>query len=102
MAWDEEIFFDGVDDDVVRREKAKAREIRKSRWWQNKRGEGRCYYCGMKTRPADLTMDHVVPLTRGGRSVKSNLVSCCKECNTRKKTMLPQEWEQFMADKAGK
>ena len=102
MAWDEEIFFDGVDDDIVRREKAKARELRKSRWWQNKVGEGRCYYCRDKTRPAELTMDHVVPLTRGGRSQKSNLVCCCKECNTRKKTMLPQEWEQFMSDRDSK
>ena len=102
MAWDDELFFAGVDDDAIRREKAKARELRKSRWWQNKKGEGLCYYCGGKTTPAELTMDHVVPLTKGGRSVKNNLVCCCKECNTKKKTMLPQEWEKFMEDKTGK
>ncbi len=101
MAWNDETLFTGVDDDTIRREKAKARELRKSRWWQNKKGEGRCYYCREKTTPAELTMDHVVPLTRGGRSVKNNIVCCCKECNTRKKTMLPQEWEQFMEDKTG-
>jgi 5-methylcytosine-specific restriction protein A len=41
-------------------------------------------------------MDHVVPLTRGGCSEKNNLVACCKECNTKKKSMLPQEWQEYM------
>ncbi|MEN8135746.1 MAG: HNH endonuclease [Thermodesulfobacteriota bacterium] len=101
MSWDEEIFFAGVDDDAVRREKAKARELRKSRWWQGKISGGRCYYCGIQTQPAKLTMDHVVPLTRGGISSKNNLVACCKECNTKKKTMLPQEWQDYMEKLAG-
>jgi 5-methylcytosine-specific restriction endonuclease McrA len=96
MSWDEEIFFAGVDDVAIRREKAKARELRKSRWWLNKIGEGRCYYCGRRFPPAQLTMDHVVPLTKGGCSAKNNLVPSCKECNTRKKTMLPQEWQDYM------
>ncbi len=98
MSWDEGISFAGIDDDTLRREKAKARELRKSRWWRNKIGEGRCYYCGGQTPPAKLTMDHVVPLTRGGASTKNNLAPSCKECNTRKKTMLPQEWQDYMDD----
>ena len=101
MSWDEEIFFAGVDDDAVRREKAKARDLRKSRWWQSKISVGRCYYCSLQTPPAKLTMDHVVPLTRGGLSTKNNLVACCKECNTKKKTMLPQEWQDYMEKLAG-
>jgi 5-methylcytosine-specific restriction endonuclease McrA len=99
MSWDDEIFFAGVDDDAVRREKAKARELRKSRWWQGKISEGRCYYCGCQTSPAKLTMDHVVPLTRGGLSTKNNLVACCKECNSKKKTMLPQEWQDHVEER---
>jgi 5-methylcytosine-specific restriction endonuclease McrA len=94
---DEEIFFAGVDDETLQREKAKARELRKSRWWRGKISVGRCYYCGEQTPPAKLSMDHVVPLTRGGLSTKNNLVACCKACNTRKKTMLPQEWRDYMA-----
>jgi 5-methylcytosine-specific restriction endonuclease McrA len=101
MSWDDEIFFAGVDDDAVRREKAKARELRKSRWWQSKVSGGSCYYCGIQTPPAKLTMDHMVPLTRGGLSTKNNLVACCKECNTKKKTMLPQEWQDYMEKLAG-
>lgn len=83
--------FTGVDDDVLRREKAKARELRKSRWWQQKTSSGICYFCGEKFPPKELTMDHLVPLAKGGTSSKSNLVPACKECNTKKKTALPFE-----------
>ncbi|MCA9484169.1 MAG: HNH endonuclease [Nitrospina sp.] len=34
-------------------------------------------------------MDHVVPLSRGGRSTKGNIVPACKECNTKKKHATP-------------
>ena len=88
-----DIWFDGVDEKALRRERSKARELRKSRWWQNKLASGICYYCERKFPPKELTMDHLVPLARGGTSVKSNLVVCCKECNTRKKTSLPFEKE---------
>ncbi len=44
----------------------------------------------------DLTMDHLVPLARGGRSTKDNLVPCCKDCNNLKKSMLPLEWEDYL------
>ena len=36
-------------------------------------------------------MDHVVPVARGGRSAKGNVVAACKECNNRKKLMTPAE-----------
>ncbi len=96
MGWSEDDFFAGVDDEVLRREKAKARELRQSRWWRDKLAEGRCYYCGRTTPGRELTMDHVVPLTRGGRSTKNNLVPCCKDCNNRKKNLLPQEWDEYL------
>ena len=88
--------FDGMDEADIRREKDKARRLRKSRWWQRKLGAGICYYCREVYEPKDLTMDHIIPLARGGRSTKDNLVACCKECNTRKKTLLPIEWEEYM------
>jgi 5-methylcytosine-specific restriction endonuclease McrA len=96
MGWKEGDYFDGVDDELIRKEKGRARELRKSRWWQNKLAAGRCYYCGQTIESSRLTMDHVVPLAKGGRSEKNNLVACCKECNTKKKTMLPQEWQDYM------
>jgi len=88
--------FDGVDEKEIRREKDKARKLRKSRWWQQKLSIGVCYYCGNIFEPDGLTMDHVVPLARGGKSTKDNLVTCCKDCNYRKKTLLPIEWEEYM------
>ena len=88
--------LDGVDEAQIRRERAKARDLRKSRWWQQKLSQGRCYYCGQKTAPSGLTMDHIVPLARGGKSVKHNLVTTCKACNNKKKSMLPLEWQEYM------
>jgi len=41
-------------------------------------------------------MDHIVPLSRGGRSTKGNVVPCCKTCNTNKKQLLPMEWEVYL------
>ena len=92
-------FFDGVDDTEIRKERAKARELRKSRWWQQKTGTGECYYCGDNVGPGTLTMDHIVPLARGGKSTKNNIVPTCKVCNNKKKTLLPLEWEEYMEGK---
>jgi len=41
-------------------------------------------------------MDHVVPLTRGGKSTKGNLVPACKACNSKKKYLLPIEWDEYL------
>lgn len=46
-------------------------------------------------------MDHRVPLVRGGRSTRGNLVAACKPCNTAKKYLLPAEWEAYLAGLAG-
>ena len=43
-----------------------------------------------------LTMDHVVPLGRGGRSRRGNVVAACKDCNTRKQSLVPVEWEAYL------
>jgi 5-methylcytosine-specific restriction endonuclease McrA len=41
-------------------------------------------------------MDHVVPISRGGKSTKGNIVPACKECNTKKNSLLPIEWEEYL------
>jgi 5-methylcytosine-specific restriction endonuclease McrA len=41
-------------------------------------------------------MDHIVPLIRGGKSTKGNMVPACKACNNKKKHMLPAEWEEYI------
>jgi len=83
-------FLVEVSDEEIRRERQKARELRASPWWQRKRAAGLCHHCGQF--PArDLTMDHLVPIIRGGKSTKGNLVASCKDCNSRRKHELPFE-----------
>ena len=80
----------------LKRERQKARELRQSQWWKRRVAKGICYYCGRPTPPKDLTMDHIVPIARGGKSTKSNVVPCCKECNTAKEQLLPMEWDAYL------
>lgn len=94
--------FDTPGDAEIRAERGKARDLRKTRWWQQKTAPGLCYYCSKTMAFKDITMDHVVPLTRGGRSTKDNLVPCCKACNNLKKSMLPLEWEDYLEKTTGK
>lgn len=49
-----------------------------------------CAYCG--TSDVALTMDHVIPLSRGGRHSVSNIVPACLRCNSSKGSRTPEEW----------
>lgn len=93
-------FFRGADEDHIRHEKAKARELRRSQWWKNRLGEGLCHYCRARVPPRQLTMDHIVPVVRGGKTRKGNVVACCKNCNNRKKYLLPVEWQDYLSQLA--
>ena len=75
----------------LNREKKKAAELRKTNWWQKILQNGKCRYCGKVFSPSEITMDHIVPLSRGGKSTKGNIVPCCKECNNKKKYLTPVE-----------
>ena len=79
------------DDVHVTRERTKARELRNSSWWKQQLSTGICYYCKKKFNPEELTMDHIVPVVRGGKYTKGNVVACCKECNNKKKYLTPVE-----------
>jgi 5-methylcytosine-specific restriction endonuclease McrA len=83
--------------DELRREKARARELRQTPWWRRRVAPGVCQYCRRQVGARALTLDHVVPLVRGGRSVKANMVPCCKDCNSRKQSLLAWEWEDYVA-----
>ena len=80
----------------IEREKQRARELRNSSWWRQKIARGVCAYCGKTFHPDDLTMDHIIPLSRGGRSERINIVPCCKECNNQKRSLLPAEWDIYL------
>lgn len=89
-------FIVEVSEDEIRRERAKARGLRKTRWWKQKLARGICHYCGRHFPPEQLTMDHIVPIIRGGRSTKNNVTVVCKECNDTKKYLLPMEWGEYL------
>lgn len=54
-----------------------------------RRDGGTCQYCG--STGGDMTLDHVLPRSRGGRTEWENIVTCCKRCNARKRDRTPQE-----------
>ena len=85
-----------ITEEEVKREREKSRELRKSRWWKNRVALGRCHWCGKQFTAEELTMDHIVPVTRGGKASRNNVVPSCRECNSRKKYLLPMEWEDFL------
>lgn len=93
-------FYIPASDEHKKRERKKARELRQSQWWKQLLGRGICYYCGENFTKEELTMDHKVPVSRGGKSQKGNVVVCCKACNTNKrhKTLAEMELEKLNSD----
>jgi 5-methylcytosine-specific restriction endonuclease McrA len=69
-----------------------------------------CMYCGDRHDVLQLTRDHVVPISKGGRDIWSNVVTACRSCNTRKGNRSPERasmpllavpyvpnWAEFLA-----
>ncbi len=89
-------FISCVTEEETKKEKLKARRLRNSQWWKRRCAEGLCYYCKRKVAPRELTLDHIVPIIRGGKTTKGNVIPVCKECNNKKKYFLPIEWEEYL------
>ncbi len=89
-------FAYNLDEAQIRTERRKARELRASQWWKRQCAKARCHWCGQTVTAKSLTMDHIVPISRGGKSTKGNTVPACKDCNNRKKQLLPMEWEAYL------
>jgi 5-methylcytosine-specific restriction endonuclease McrA len=89
-------YYAPIDPDALKRERARARALRASQWWKRRVADGVCVYCRRRVGARALTMDHIVPLGRGGRSVRANVVAACKACNTRKQSLVPVEWEEYL------
>jgi len=91
-----DFFITELTEQEIRRERDRGRDLRRSRWWQNRLARGICHYCGGTFPPGELTMDHLVPVARGGKSTPGNVVPACRECNSRKKYLLPMEWDEYL------
>ncbi len=67
------------------------REVKFSRRNVYLRDGSQCQYCGRKLPMGELNLDHVVPISRGGKSTWENVVSSCLTCNSRKRNRSPEE-----------
>ena len=62
--------------------------------WEHGR---RCAICGKKIRSIDeLTVDHIVPRSKGGKNIISNCQLAHKSCNTRKSDTMPDKYEKLL------
>ena len=55
------------------------------------RDHNRCQYCGRRYLTSELSLDHVIPRSRGGKTTWDNVVCCCTSCNVKKGGRLPSE-----------
>ena len=76
--------FTPTDEKSIKIEREKARQLKKTRWWRDKLKKGICCHCGQKFKAEDLSMDHLTPLARGGKTGKNNVAPACKRCNKEK------------------
>ena len=77
-------YFTPANEAHKKKEKEKARRLRQGSWWKQLLGKGTCYHCEQVFKSDELTMDHLIPIARGGKSDKKNCVPSCKICNTKK------------------
>ena len=73
---------------VVKRNKKPVKFSRQNIYARDKY---KCQYCGVHFQPEDLTYDHVLPKSRGGRTEWTNIVTCCIDCNRKKGGRTPKE-----------
>jgi 5-methylcytosine-specific restriction endonuclease McrA len=85
----------------IKKEREKARKFRKTQAWLDQINRGVCHYCGKKFKPAELTLDHVTPLARGGASTPGNMVAACRQCNQEKQLSTPVDalFEQLKSER---
>jgi 5-methylcytosine-specific restriction endonuclease McrA len=57
---------------------------------------GRCWYCGIRPDPDDLTVDHAKPRSQGGRNRDDNLLPACAYCNNLKDNQTVSEFRKFV------
>ena len=67
------------------------KEVRFSRRNIFQRDKNTCQYCGRRFGKIDLTIDHIIPRSRGGCDTWENLVLACVKCNVRKGSRTPEE-----------
>ena len=59
------------------------------------RDQWKCQYCATDHKTHELTFDHVIPRSRGGRTEWENIVAACRDCNTVKGSKMPHEVNMY-------
>ncbi len=77
-------------------------EVRFSRHNIYARDKYKCQYCGQKLPVEDLSYDHVVPKSRGGKTLWNNIVTSCMACNRKKGGRTPKEANMKLIRKPSK
>ena len=55
------------------------------------RDKNRCQYCGKRQRTSELSLDHIIPKSMGGKSAWENIVCACAKCNVKKGGRTPRQ-----------
>ena len=63
------------------------------------RDSNRCQYCGRKFPTSELSLDHVIPKSQGGRATWENIVCCCVKCNVKKGGRTPEQAHMHLQTK---
>jgi 5-methylcytosine-specific restriction endonuclease McrA len=63
------------------------------------RDSSRCQYCGKKFPTTELSLDHVVPRSQGGKATWENIVCCCIKCNVKKGGRTPEQARMHLITK---
>lgn len=58
-------------------------------------GKKQCNYCGKEIKNNEITVDHIIPQTFGGPDITNNLIPYCRECNTKKDSMLLEQFKAY-------
>lgn len=73
------------------RKPSHGKRVRYSRLSIFRRDSFNCQYCGNEFKRPELTVDHIIPKSRGGKSTWLNIVTACKPCNWKKADRTPEE-----------
>lgn len=87
---------------LVRFDKQYTATVRLNRRTLFARDGHRCQYCGQSLPPSQLSLDHVVPRSKGGPTTWENVVASCIKCNTKKGGRTPQEARMDLQTEPGR
>lgn len=84
---------------VLRYDKMPRNETKFNRLNIFRRDGGKCQYCGKNFPKSEFTIDHVIPRSRGGRSIWENVVCACSKCNRKKGGQTPEQARMKLINK---